>query len=315
MKILVYTDGGATADNALAFAAAWARQLKAELAVITVRSETHAMETPPPLGREVPSADWSQLPRGLQLLTRALHKLANDALMPLPPSIVIRETPHSHFFSCPTADGTAVTFHERFGHFIEALNREIDRQRFDLLIIAPPPRSRMRRLVLGDTTRKLALELHTSVLFVRQGQYDSGLVICADGSSSGKRAFPLLQKLLPAIQDPVELLWVRTPDATAENLAQAAHCLDQAGQWLMTCGHQSRMTQLEARHPADAIAAAAGTDALLMIGASLRHDVYRRTRGSLPIRLLDRTRASVLLAKTPPAAEPGGEMHTGRFAC
>ena len=68
MKLLVYTDGGPTADKALDFAAHWARHLQAELAVITVRSETHAMETPPPLGREVRTADWGGLPEGLQIL-------------------------------------------------------------------------------------------------------------------------------------------------------------------------------------------------------------------------------------------------------
>jgi nucleotide-binding universal stress UspA family protein len=313
MKILVYTDGGATAGKALAFAAAWTRQLKAELAVITVRGGTHAMETPPPLGREVPSADWPQLPEGLQVLTSAARQLADSALIPLPPSIVIRETPHSHFFSCPAAAGPAVTLHECFGHFIESLNREIDRHRFDLLIIAPPPRSRMRRLVLGDTTRKLALELHTSVLIVREGLPDSRLVICADGSASGKRAFPLLQKLIPGVRKPVELTWVRTPGAAADDLARARHCLEQARQWLADCGRESRITQIEDAHPAEAITAAAGTDALVMLGASLRHDVYRRTRGSLPIRLLDRTRASVLLVKTPPQADR--DSHRSQFAC
>lgn len=313
MKILVYTDGGPTADKALAFAATWTRQLQAELAVITVRSETHAMETPPPLGRGVPVAEWSHLPEGLKVLSGAAHHLAAGEVMPLPPDIVIRETPHSHYFVCPASPNRSITFHECFGHFIETLNREIDHHRFDLLIIAPPQRGRLRRLVLGDTTRKLALELHTSVLVVRDGQPDSRLVICADGSSSGKRAFPLLQKLLPAIQQPVELLWVRTPNATRDDLSQAKHCLAQARQWLTTCGRESQTTQLKALHPADAISASAGTNALVVMGASLRHDVYRRTRGSLPIRLLDRTRASVLLAKTPPEADPS--VDKGGFAC
>jgi nucleotide-binding universal stress UspA family protein len=313
MKILVYTDGGPTADKALAFAATWTRQLHAELAVITVRGETHAMETPPPLGREVPAAEWPHLPEGLKILTGAAHRLAAAEVMPPPPDIFIRETPYSHFFVCPVSPNRTISFHECFGYFIEALNREIDRHRFDLLIIAPPQRGRLRRLVLGDTTRKLALELHTSVLVVRDGQPDSRLVLCADGSSSGKRAFPLLQKLLPAIQQPVELLWVRKPNATRDDLSQASHCLDQARRWLKACGRESRTIQLEDAHPADAINASAGAQALVVMGASLRHDVYRRTRGSLPIRLLDRTRASVLLAKTPPEADPSADKDG--FAC
>ena len=313
MRILVYTDGGPFADKALAFAAAWTRQLKAELAVITVRSQTHAMETPPPLGREIPAADWPMLPEGLQVLAAAARQLAGRGVMPPPENIVVRETPHSHYFTCPAPGSRSIRFHECFGHFIEALNREIDRHRFDLLVIAPPHRGRMRRLVLGDTTRKLALELHTSVLVVREARPDSRLAICADGSSSGKRAFPLLQKLLPAIRQPVELLWVQTPDATAEDRSQAENCLSQARHWLADCGRASQVTRLEGKHPAETIAAAAGTNALVVIGASLRHDVYRRTRGSLPIRLLDNQGASVLLVKTPPEADPGS--YQGRLAC
>jgi nucleotide-binding universal stress UspA family protein len=233
--------------------------------------------------------------------------------MPAPANIIVRETPHSHFFSCPAADGRRIHFYECFGHFSETLNREIDRQQFDLLIIAPPRRGRLRRLVLGDTTRKLALNLHTSVLIVRDGTPDSRLLVCADGSPSGRRAFPLLQKLLPSIRQTVELLWVRAPDASAEDRSQAADGLRQVRQWLTSCGHTSRTTQLEAPHPANAIAQAAGADALVVIGASLRHDVYRRTRGSLPIRLLSRTRASVLLVKTPPEADPGSAK--AQFDC
>jgi hypothetical protein len=51
----------------------------------------------------------------------------------------------------------------------------------------------------------------------------------------------------------------------------------------------------------------------VVVGASLRHDVYRQTRGSLPIRLLSRARASVLLVKTPPAADPAAD--SGPLAC
>ena len=313
MKLLVYTDGGPTAHKALAFAAHWTRQLQAELAVITVRSETHAMEAPPPLGREVPASDWGGLPEGLQILTRAARQLADEGVLDLPAGITVRETPSSHFFACPGMDDRKIIFSECFGPFIEALNQEIDRHRYDLLIIAPPPRSRMRRLFLGDTTRKLALELHTSVLVVRGGRPESRLVICADGSASAKRSFPLLQHLLPAIQQPVEILWVRSPQVSEADAAQAEHCLSQATQWLQSCGKESRTTQLENPHPADAITAAAGENALVIVGASLRHDVVRRTMGTLPIRLLGRTRASVLLAKAPPEADPG--TYRGKFAC
>lgn len=313
MKLLVYTDGGITADKALTFAARWARQIRAEMAVITVRSEPHAMETPPPLGREVAASDWEDLPEGLRILTHAARRLGEEGLLSVPAGITVRETPHSHVFACPVKDEGKILFHECFGSFIECLNREIDRHRYDLLIIAPPTRSRMRRLLLGDTTRKLALELNTSVLFVRGGSPESRLVICADGSTSGKRSFPLLQQLLPTIRQPVEMLWVRSPQASAEDAARAEHCLSQATQWLRSCGKEIQTVRLENTHPAEAISTAAGRDALVVIGASMRHDVLRRTLGTLPMRLLARTEASVLLAKAPPEADPG--TYREKFTC
>ena len=313
MKLLVYTDGGPTTDKALAFAAHWVRHLQAELAVITVRAETHAMEIPPPLGREVPASDWDGLPEGLQILTHAAGQLAEAGLLTLSAGIMIQETPHSHFFACRGPEDRKIVFYECFGPFIEALNREIERHRYDLMMIAPPPRGRMRRLLLGDTTRKLALDLSTSVLVVRGGTPESRLVVCADGSASGKRAFPLLQHMLPAIRQPVEILWVRSSRVNAEAAVQAEHCLNQAAQWLEACGKTSRVIRIQNDHPADAISAAAGEDALLVIGASLRHDVYRRTLGTLPMRLLTRTSASVLLAKAPPEADPG--TYRGKFTC
>jgi nucleotide-binding universal stress UspA family protein len=313
MKLLVYTDGGPTTDKALAFAAHWVRHLKAELAVITVRSETHAMEIPPPLGREVPRSDWDRLPPGLQILTRAAGQLAAAGLLDRPDGIVIRETPHSHFFSCPGPDHHKIVFHECFGSFIEALNREIDHHRYDLLIIAPPERGRMRRLLMGDTTRKLALDLNTSVLVVRGGTPESRLMVCVDGSASCKRAFPLLRHLMPTIDNPVEILWVRSSRVSTENADQAEHCMSRAAQWLEACDKPNRVHQIQNDHPADAISTAAGKDALVVIGASLRHDVYRRTLGTLPMRLLARTSASVLLAKAPPEDDPG--TYGGKFTC
>jgi nucleotide-binding universal stress UspA family protein len=313
MKILVYTDGGKTSHRALRFAARWTAKLGADLTVATIRSETHAMESPPPLGREIPASEWDRLPEGLQVLAAAARQLAEEGLMPLPADITIRETPHSHMFACNAAQERKIGFHECFGSFIEALNREIDRYRYDLLIVAPPRRNRMRRMLLGDTTRKLALDLHASVLIVRDGGPESPPMVCTDGSASGKRAFPLLRQLLPVLPQPVTLCWVRPPGVDDAAVAQTDHCLSQATKWLESCGKTSRIMTLESDRPAEAIVAEAGTDSLLVVGASMRHDVYRRTRGSLPMRVLARTSASVLLSKAPPEAEP--DTDEGRFVC
>ena len=44
----------------------------------------------------------------------------------------------------------------------------------------------------------------------------------------------------------------------------------------------------------------AGDGSVIFLGASLRHDVYRRVLGSLPIQILARTKSSVLVVKALP---------------
>jgi nucleotide-binding universal stress UspA family protein len=151
--------------------------------------------------------------------------------------------------------------------------------------------------VLGDTTRKLVLDLHASVLFVRGGDADSRYLVCVDGSAASRRQSSLLRRFLPAIGPPVELAWVRTPGCGAAAVEAAEHCLQRARQWMADGGKQFKILRLEGEQPAEAITSAAGEKAVIFIGASLRHDVYRRLKGSLAIQILAHTTASVLVVK------------------
>ena len=80
IKLLVYTDGKPAAVGALRFAVELKKRLAAELAVITVRSGTHATEEPPPVGIDIPLANRQSLPRGLQILVAATDVLADEGL-------------------------------------------------------------------------------------------------------------------------------------------------------------------------------------------------------------------------------------------
>jgi len=303
IKILVYTDGKPAATKALSFAAELTRRLAGELAVITVRSGTPATEEPAPTGVEFALAEQQTLPRGLQFLAAAVDLLAEERILQKPTNVKIRDIPHGHLFVCNTRDGQRIPFYEIFGHFVEALNHEIDRHQYDLLVIAPPRPGNLKRLIGGDTTRKLALDLHTSVLVVRGGNADSRYVVCADGSPSARRQFPLLKKMLLAITRPVELAWVNETSTDEAQRQAARDCLRHAVQWLETCDKNGNLHEREGDNPADIILDIAGDDAVIVMGASLRHHVYRMVRGSLPIQILDRTPASVLLVKLPPEAD------------
>ena len=220
-----------------------------------------------------------------------------------PDSIRIQEIAHGHLFVCRTGSDQRITFNESFGHFIDTLNHEIERHRYNLLIISPQCIGRLQRLVKGDPVRKLALDLHTSVLVVRGGGPDSPYMVCTDGSPSAKRQFPLLKNLLHAIQGSVDLVWVKKPGADPQAIRKAEASLQEAWRWLEDCDRIVAVHRLEGDHPADLIVDRAGDSTVIVMGASLRHDVYRRMLGSLPMQVLSRSQSSILLVKLPPEAE------------
>jgi nucleotide-binding universal stress UspA family protein len=313
MKLLVYTDGTDRSRRALRLAAEWHRRLGAELAVITVRPGTSAIETPPALGVDYPLDGTLGLPPGLGILVDAARHLAEAGHIDGSQPISFRELPQGNLFVCRTPGGERVPFYEFFGDFVESINQEIDRHRHDLLIVAPPRRSRPVRWFFGDTARKLALELHASVLLVRGGRPDSRVVVCSDGSPAARRQFPMLKELLPAIGGDIDLLYVDAGREDDDGRQAARECLQQASRWLESCGKKAAVVTRTHTDRESAILEAAGSDALLCMGASLRHDVYRRTLGSLPMRILAKTEASVLLVKAPP--ETDAELFKTPFHC
>ena len=313
IKLLVYTDGQPAAVRALEFAAELKKHLDSELAVITIRSGTHATEEPAPVGVDFPLTDRKSLPQGLQVLLDAIDVFEWSGIMHAPRSIRIQDVAHGHLFVCRTVDDERIAFYENFGHFIDSLNHEIERHRYDLLIISPKSIGKLQRLMKGDPVRKLALDLHTSVLVVRGGGPDSRFMICADGSPSAKRQFPLLKQMLHAIQGPVDLVWVKKAGADPEEIRIAEACLQEAWRWLEDCDRTVTVHRLEGDNPADLIVDQAGDASVIVMGASLRHDVYRRMLGSLPMQVLSRSQSSILLAKLPPEAE--ADLSKDPFTC
>jgi nucleotide-binding universal stress UspA family protein len=297
IKLLVHTDGKPGAVRALRFAAVLKKRLHAALSVITVRSGTHAAETLPPVGTDLSADRFAELPQGLRILLDAASVLVEEAVLRPMGSIRIRDIPQGHMFVGDGTAGDRIAFHECFGPLVDAINREVDEHGYTLLIAAAPRRGRLGRLMIGSTTRKLALDLHTSLLIVRGGGPDSRYLVCADGSPSARRQFPLLQQLLPAIRQPVDILCLRSPEKNPQRMEDAEACLQRVRDWLSDCRKLGEVAVRESRDHGATILEVAGEDAVIMMGSSLRHDVYRRVWGSLPMRVLEDTPASVLLVK------------------
>ena len=264
-------------------------------------------------GVALPLTEKDRLPAGIQTLVGAMEKLVENGLLVPQASITIKDAPLGHLFTGTTAAGERLPFYECFGHLLETLNQFVEEHQVHLLMLSSPRRPRLSGLLAGDVTRNLILDLHTSILFVRGGGPDDRYVLCADGSPSSRRVFPFLKHLLPAVKDPLEILWVKKPVADPDAVQAAEECLMHADEWLRNCGKTAVLHQLQGVRPADLILETAGRRAVIVLGASLRHDLVRRLKGSLPMDIIAQTESSVLLVKLPHEAD--AEFFKAPFTC
>ena len=299
MKILIYLDDKTANEKVIRIGTALSLNLAAELTFLTVRSTTPATEEPPPVGVDLPRERWNKLQPGIQILTQAMNALIGAGFL-LPQNITIRAVRNGYLFLAETPSGSRVPFYERYGHLTEVLNQEVDEHLHDMVVIAAPRRSGLGRFVPGDRARRLVLDLHGSVLLVRGGDLNSRFLVCADASPSASRLFPLLKLLLPATQESVDLIWVRQSGLADEEIRQGKEYLEGARAWLDRCEKKGNLLLREGDRPQDVIVEEAGVDSVILMGASLKHDVHHRVRGSLPLQILSKTESSLLLAKLPP---------------
>ena len=300
LEILIYTDGSSAAAAALRFGAILAERLGTEIAIITICHGSCVIDEPPPVGEDIPQVEWNSLPTEIHILTHAMEILTELGFLVSQPSINILEVESGYLFFASTSSGHRVPFYVRYGDLIEELNQEVTADWYSLVVIALPRSGRFERLVGGDIVRRLVLDVNASVLVVRGGDMDSRFLVCADGSPSACSEFPLLKQLLPAVRAPVDLIWVRVPWASEEEVRAGKECVRQARTWLDSSGKPGALLERKGESPLDLILEEARDQSVIVMAASLRHDLSRRVRGSLPLQILARTDSSVLVVKFPP---------------
>jgi nucleotide-binding universal stress UspA family protein len=300
LKILTYKHEKTAVEKVLRIGVELSQSVDAEICFLTARSGTSATEEPTPVGVEIPWEQRSELQPGIQILTQAMEFLTKTGFLAPQTSINIRAVRNGYLFLGATPSGRRVPFYERYGHLLEVLNYEVDEHQQDLVVVGVPRRQGLGRFVSGDRASHLARDLHASVFLVRNGDLNSRFLVCADGSPSARRLFPLLKQLLPAVRGPLDLMWVREPDATDEETEAGNECVQRARAWLDSCGKEGDLLLPEGERPEELILEEAGDESVIVMGGSLRHDVHLRVRGSVPLQVLAKTESSVLLAKLPP---------------
>ena len=300
LRVLIYTDGSPAAAAALRFGAILAERLGTAIAVITVCPGSCVIDEPPLVGQDIPQGERNSLPTGIQILTHAMGLLTELGFLVSQPCINILEVENGYLFLASTPSGHRVPFYVSYGDLIEVLNREVAADWHSLVVIAQPRSGRFKRLVGGDIGRRLVLDLNSSVLVVRGGEMDSRFLVCVDGSLSACSEFPLLKQLLPAVLAPVDLIWVQVPRASEEEVRAGKECIREARTWLDSCGKPGALLECKGGSPLDLILKEAEDQSVIVMGASLRHDLSRRLRGSLPLEVSAWTDSTVLVVKLPP---------------
>jgi nucleotide-binding universal stress UspA family protein len=108
---------------------------------------------------------------------------------------------------------------------------------------------------------------------------------------------------LPAIGGNVDVLFVHVAGTPKAELDVGNQCVEKARAWLDVCGKPGELLRPEGKRPEKVIIDEAGVRSVVVMGATLRHDLHHRMKGSLPLQVLKETESSMLLVKLPPEAD------------
>jgi len=296
LNIIAYTDGTLKSVDAVRSAMRLAKAAKAELDILHVaQAPINPAQLPQP-SVTVPRAEWGNLHDCLKHLTiDVISWLAAESFCQTPEGVTCKhEGPDLYRLTLDSVKPVRLWL--SYDEPNEALQKLVNKYEADLVVIRGEETSILKRFIGKSVAETAALKLPVSILVVRAPVYpDSPFVIASDGSESSRRAFGIVQKLLPAIRKPIDVLlkegvdasiiedWLKENDKKGET-----HNLDEVGAGL------SPLRQLMfSMQPGQ----------VLVVGASMRSYLLRFLHGSLPLSLVRRAPFSVLVSKEIPGLE------------
>jgi len=307
MRILIYHDDSELSVAALRTGANLAERLGQPFTVMTARPGTVPIEQQPSYGEDLERAHWETLPPGLKLLAQALEEIETMGYVDPVDKITPQEEPSGERgFFAQTRAGHTVRFTVQFGDFFESIQNEVyaqDDSHYTLLVIADPGKKGIHRMFTSNLAHRACLDLMTSVLAVKGEHLDESVILCADGSSSARRAYPVLNWMLPALPGRFKVIGVTLTQAEEVLKETCEECAKRARAWLAAEDKETELLIREGEDPAQTIIDEAGGDAIIVMGASMRSDLSKRLLGGVSMSVLENSNATVLLAKALPDEE------------
>jgi nucleotide-binding universal stress UspA family protein len=294
-NFLVYTDGSPQSAEAVRSAARLVKAGKGRLDVLTVADPLPYKEEAQNRN-DIPTADWPSLPAGLEKLAMGiLPLLVEEGLTPLPQTLSFREEPDNRYsIRLTDVNGQPLRLWVSYTGSYDAITQLTEEADHDMVVVSASSSGLLGRILGKDLTSKLALNLPTSLLVVKEPVHvTTPFVLCSDGSDSSRRAFGALRRLVPLLKSSVHILINEGQDPTPLHA------------WLdkrHLAGHVMTMPA-DLEDPAGEIIRIVHPGQVLVLGASLRATLAKKVQGSVPQEIIRRGGFSVLLSKELPDGE------------
>jgi nucleotide-binding universal stress UspA family protein len=171
---------------------------------------------------------------------------------------------------------------------------EMDSLPYDMVVMGSRGKRGLKKWLTGSTAKRVALFSEKSVLVVRGQSTLQAVLACTDGSEAAERAIRFVAPLAASKGCDLTVFGVTSegaaPDATEAAVARAASLFSDEGVTATT-----RVAASEDR--ADEILKASEGYDLVVLGVSGRSHMRRFLMGSVPLKVLEHSPASVLIVK------------------
>ncbi len=170
---------------------------------------------------------------------------------------------------------------------------ELDSLPYDMVVMGSRGKKRIKRWLTGSTAQRVALFAHQTVLVVRGQSRLERVLACTDGSEAAEHALRFFAPLARAKGCQVTLLGVAEEEAEREAVTSVV----ERGVSLLAEGGVEAATRIEEGERADTILAASQAYDLVVLGVSGKSHMRRFLVGSVPLKVLERSPASVMIVK------------------